>query len=327
MRAILICTLLGILCGNAKSIGRSLLADGRNLSIVKPGQHLIMIHIPKTAATSLKKELHANSIGIKQGYDEYCYLERKYWGGFLLTFLRAPRAHVYSQYLECRYDDFGKKQTAGTSFPRDVDDVTGVSQWIEHFHNDWNPKKGDYNCYNPRNMQTRVLTCVNHRWDLHHEPVYVAGEQFVNRQNAALTHINEIDWVGITEFYHESWCLLLHQLKRELPVDCGQCEAANNITHVHDTHHVPKHDPNDIPVDVLKKIDSLTTSDVEVYIEGLKRFCYNIQTLYQQSGKKVLCRSKVEKFKKATEYLVGLWKNETNYIPCFDLHAPNSMIS
>ena len=74
---------------------------------------------------------------------------------FMVSILRSPREHVLSQYLECRYDEWGKRTTNGTGFPLNGTNViAGFKTWLSHFSSpEWRPSRGDFNCYNPINMQ------------------------------------------------------------------------------------------------------------------------------------------------------------------------------
>jgi hypothetical protein len=156
----------------------------------------------------------------------------------MLTFLRSPRDHVYSQYLECKYDHWGIEQTNGTNFPRDYDDVSGAKIWIDYFQN-WKITDGDFNCYNPINMETRVLTCNNNQVDLRHEINIYDDENSKKREELAIQHLESVDWVGLTELYHESWCVLMYQLNHTMPIKCGDCTDRDDL-HVHDVHFVRK---------------------------------------------------------------------------------------
>ena len=57
---------------------------------------------------------------------------------FTITFFRAPRAHVYSQFLECNHDNWGKRVTSGSTFPRNHEDPDDFADWVDHFYDSWN---------------------------------------------------------------------------------------------------------------------------------------------------------------------------------------------
>ena len=74
------------------------------------GDELIFVHIPKTAGMSFRFTINdKGDFGCE--HTEKCYTElvenyetRHPHDGhpFVSTFLRAPRAHVFSQFLECK---------------------------------------------------------------------------------------------------------------------------------------------------------------------------------------------------------------------------------
>jgi len=121
-----------------------------------PEQPVRFTHIPKTGGTSLRVDLAA--LGHEIGHLEFCasapdvgFLK----GGWNFVFLRSPRAHVLSQFLECRYDEWGKTMTAQLpEFPFPTgDDESAFEHWVAHFHNSTFSADGrlahDWNCYSP----------------------------------------------------------------------------------------------------------------------------------------------------------------------------------
>ena len=108
---------------------------------------------------------------------------------FIMSFFRAPRAHVYSQFLECKHDNWGKRVTKGSDFPRQHGDPEDFATWVDHFYDSWNkevfmrfpiyyyyhyplffitkpqdePEKRKielecFHCYHPYNMQSRAMS-------------------------------------------------------------------------------------------------------------------------------------------------------------------------
>jgi len=137
----------------------------RDPSTGKPLFNAVLpMHIPKTAGYSLREEL-LKRFGLETGHmEEYLVEFTSRWPARpTLTVLRSPRAHALSQYLECRYDDWGAERTANTSFPgggfsREV----GFSRWLDHFlvgPEESDGEAGAFRCYSPWNMQSRYLAC------------------------------------------------------------------------------------------------------------------------------------------------------------------------
>lgn len=129
------------------------------------------VHIPKTGGSSLKAEL--SELGIPVDSHESCFWDDYRLEGVgadttnALTFLRAPRQHVLSQFMECGWSHFGVKHTSVYAglfpekppFPSNRSD--GLEVWLKHFLDPaWTyDGAGDWDCYNPSNMQARALSC------------------------------------------------------------------------------------------------------------------------------------------------------------------------
>ena len=96
-----------------------------------------------------------------------------------LVMLRSPRRHVASQYYECRYSLWGRLTTGvqcnlrtgecagpmskssnfSALFVRDMSFYSGLHAWVAHYASNLSRPVPEYGCYNPRNMQSRALTC------------------------------------------------------------------------------------------------------------------------------------------------------------------------
>ena len=82
-----------------------------------------------------------------------------------MAMLRSPRAHVYSQFLQCKHDEWGLRVTNGTGFPRSGLDTDGFARWIQHFRGGRWRRDGvidDFGCYNPHNMQAKPASSDAH---------------------------------------------------------------------------------------------------------------------------------------------------------------------
>lgn len=206
-----------------------------------PQQPVAFVHTPKCGGTSLLHLLNTSrSMGDfdsddwfnpnKPGRWEQCRSQLQTDTNFVVTMVRYPRAHVLSQYLECRYDTWGKSVTTDI-FPRNGDEATDFASWLAIFTNGWNNATGDCHCYNPWNMQARALTCEEPKW---YQPRLSSGisptELYPASATSSVHHLwadgirdrepgvvrtlsalEEVHFVGVLELFEESWCMLEYQ--------------------------------------------------------------------------------------------------------------------
>lgn len=290
-------------------------------------QPMVIMHISKTGGSSLLQQLAADKETSLLGYDEPEFFSR--WEqclslldtsratevqfkmrprNFVLTFFRTPRSHVLSQYLECRFDPWGQNVTNQTSFPRNGSQIDDFVQWIDHFHDSWSTSAGDYGCYNPWNMQTRSLTC-----DEKNQKAIADGAVWSNVQPLAETsrlhhvyqdedvqpdielakqHLEErVDFVGLTEFFEESWCLLQYQLHEKLPERGCECGHFQELNLPHERHFTPEDSLRVHSLDkrTLRKIDRMTRADRDVYDTALSLFLMRLRNVERNTGHRLVC--------------------------------------
>eukprot|EP00039_Didymoeca_costata_P030474 m.29780 g.29780 ORF g.29780 m.29780 type:complete len:397 (+) comp8134_c0_seq1:214-1404(+) len=235
-----------------------------------------MTHIPKSGITSLG----ADCVGVMPADMKLHTSERRlhdFFGDAISSksnfvtgaFFRFPRAHVFSQYLECKYDNWGQKVTHNTKFPRTGTDEQGFSKWIDHFLNmKWSKAlpASQFNCYNPINMQARYVEDDRKFLQTH----YLDSGPLVFNLTYAKDVINSISFVGITDFYIESVCLLRFFTTRKLPPNCDW--RNRNISVHHEAHGVPKHSYTTLNETLLLKVDVLSQSDLALYTMVFTRF-------------------------------------------------------
>ena len=221
-----------------------------------------------------------------------------------IVFVREPRAHVLSQFLECKYDVYGSKDPVFLRFAGSkeakADVYAGFEQWLGHFTGQWDPADGDFDCYNPLNMQARHLVCKG-------EGLPDGGSGFADQAHhaqskrappisialAAIDHPTTIPFV--TEYYQESLCLFMYRAgypTATVPSFCN-CEdrkAWQSFRSVHIRHGVPaKHDIKRLPQRLLDGIDSITRVDQNVYLRSIRRLQIELRQMQEETGIQVMC--------------------------------------
>lgn len=310
-------------------LNRQLMPE-RTLNL-NPDGKFSFVHISKCAGASwislLKKTLslnvcaaehsawYLNNIHCKKGVDNK------------LVSVKSPRHHVWSQFTECKYDTWGEEITKNTKFPRSghtpQSDLNDFNLWLEHFVPVGHEKIDAYKCYHPANFQSRFLTAkVKKNPSRISAWTSAKGEvkDFPFKPNASLAvdTLRGLDFVALTEFFHESRCLLYHRLGQGAPANATlylnnscQCDdqRGGDPKDIHVTHHELGHRSRlrDLPRDTLSKIEELTEIDEKVYIIALEDYMNEIAWLESKSalGKRVLCDNALKKVEPELAYLSG----------------------
>jgi len=251
---------------------------------------------------------------------------------------RNPRAHILSQYLECKHDDWGKWITNGTSFPREGSDEAGFDEWLNHFLTESKLHEldpvdhsySDFRCYNPWNMQSRYLTrgrpsfmkgqpryAFNRHLPGHHaysaEDIEPAASQVVHS-------LNDLAWIGVVELFSESLCLLEYQFKGEFPETCTCSSPHRGETESHESHHVPAHDVKNLTRGVLEKVDRLSSIDSIAYSISLALVLNRIRTLELAQRSQIICPDKLKDIRFQLEYIPSA-------VAAIDCYAQGKIIS
>lgn len=232
---------------------------------------VFLTHIPKTAGTSLERELRSH--GLLVSGSEACHaklLKRRQRaralaapGGALLpaTMLREPRRHVASMFMHCMSQAWAwgrAKQNrppfvpAGSAGDAGSADEAGLGAWLAHFlalkqaappgrasTPDW--RDGPFGCYDPRSLQTRFLSALcrpdvavlAHR---HYHPLTSNASDAIDVATRRSGEDGGVHVLGLTELYHESTCLLLHAAHRALPSWCSCAPGAPSPSHEQQVH-------------------------------------------------------------------------------------------
>ena len=146
----------------------------------------------------------------------------------------------------------------------------------------------------PWNFQARVLT--SNRRKAH----AVERGVFEPDLNATIRSYFRLDYVGLTNFFHESRCLLLHRLAyktesltRFFNKTC-RCNADGTAPRAHEEHVIhgaaTVHSDTPLSAELEAKIDRLTRIDAGLFLVALKHFFVEMKWLETSIGRKVMCR-------------------------------------
>eukprot|EP00854_Cymbomonas_tetramitiformis_P017659 gene17659-21040_t len=259
-----------------------------------PDENYLLIHVPKTSGSSFLQEspehLPVGSTLTGNHEQTPCHrLTRIIPASRQAVLVRSPRKHVFSQFLECKYDKWGQRQTKGTGFPgfgRFETTGAGFEEWLAHFVNDSTASKGDYKCYNPWNLQTRFLACIG----LQHGPPVSDPRVAVP---VAVTMLDHIGFVGIADYYDASICAYEFFVAGTTRCTCkeGRLLHPDDYVQARITHRVPRHSLNDLTKVQTQLINKLTVLDDIVYTHALAKFRSFIKHIEKKSGVNLLCSS------------------------------------
>ncbi len=275
------------------------------------------------------------------------------------TFLREPRAHVLSQFKECRFDPvWGARVTRSTSFPRSGHTwQADYEQWAKHFaglfrmpwssqwqrsHNATLADRDAFSCLDPRNMMVRQLAC-NFSYKHLNVPRKFANAGLPHALHVATSALLSLDFVGLTELYEESLCLLALRLQQQqqgsrngslggfswplgrfvadnLPgcasalqaartagtmntSACAVAVAQSSVTH--DTHQVPSYtwQTANLTSATIRYVDEFTALDRALYIAGVHRFFAQISKAEHATNATILCARRRRAFLRSIAHL------------------------
>jgi len=202
-----------------------------------------------------------------------------------------------------------------TSFPRTgekyKDDEVDFDSWLGHFTKD-NPFYSYYRCYHPANFQSRALTSER-------KSVHSGRGGFNPNVTLAMDTYNNLDFVALVEFTHESQCMLYHRLGNKAPsaaisylsnsCHCEETKKKKKKTEIHVVHHNKgkRSTLRDLPPATLSKVEYLTSADIQIYTTALRNFMAEMAWLESDSalGRRVLCPNVLERWEPELAYLDG----------------------
>ena len=245
-------------------------------------------HVPKTGGDSFKYLLRdeLKRRGRTFWSNEWC--PRRSNGTSTMVF-REPRAHVVSQYFECRDSEWAlgnraKWEALHGAFPRNStkrDPYAGFKKWIRHFATG---SQDDFGCYDPRDMQARYVACSCERTCAHHLT------QHHPTPARAAAGLAALDVVGVMEHFDASACLVMDAAGLDLPDACF-CDTPSSFTgaRYHVAHGLARHSPRDLDQETLAAIDALTALDRHLYNAARRRFAKRVLAVEARLGRRILC--------------------------------------
>ena len=278
----------------------------------RPGQHLTLVHIPETAGSSFLED----SPGfMKRGDVLVGNRGRSWWytreiqqvaAEAMVVIVRSPVAQTVSQFLKCKYDTWGKRETRKSRFPRRTagDVFGGLNVWLRHFTSrDGNDTISDnFRCYQPWNMQARYLGAESvtdhHYW--YAESVSELRPSFARTKRA----LDESGFVGIADFYSATMCLFHHHNTgnyRSFTCSCAAAlekqkkskakkkekKKASSLHHI--KHEVPRYNISMLSPETFEMVRSLTRIDALVFGYSLRSFKRRVEAARNTTGVDILC--------------------------------------
>ena len=246
------------------------------------------VHIPKIAGTAFRgmaETLLPHGSTLATAEKCYCTKPALDDAAPVITFVRAPVAHVLSQFMMCKYSAWGR--THADAPPLDEDDAAGLARWLARATSD----PGAETCYDPFNMQTRYLTCRNERFSRSFNPrdghLRVPGYDGMLADASA--RLAAFHFVGVAELYHESACVFEYWILGKVRHGCD-CEhrrfPISKAARSHKRHAVPPYNGSSFPTAAILPLVDL---DHELYAVGFARFLELVGHVEARSKVKVLC--------------------------------------
>lgn len=235
----------------------------------------------------------------------------------MITFLRDPRAHVYSQWLHCYQN---KNQ-----FFNPINMPGNLTGWLQHWVSNGDQPNPNatwaniFHCYHPANLQSRYLSCRNWRTLPCVSPAmdgYVVTDTegaFVEDFERAKQHVEAMHFVCLTEFYQESMCVLHMKMKNEFPeyCNCENVEAWKTFPMTHITHggqHGTVY--TDVDKSDIALIDRLTLDDSKLHAIARRRLLHDISEAERIWNKRIFCKGDIRSANKENTIELYPWDYE-----------------
>eukprot|EP00435_Cladocopium_sp_Y103_P049365 s542_g14.t2 len=250
-------------------------------------------------------------------------------GGFHGTLIRSPRAHTLSIFSQCHV-------AHQNSWHRIVEDLPqylaeGILRGTERacgsycttFKPEWEADlRGVISQKRPEevqvipflhNMQSHTLTCstAEHSLGQHFRLKEEPREPSFVEANASL---HSFDWIGLTDLFEHSVCLLHYQANGSLPSRCD-CGSDAFLSLPRFTHGVLRRDAGKLPEDLLQKIDNFTAVDAQIFASALRLLLGRLRYVEQVTQRSLLRCVRWRRLWQTTRYIPNLWAGPYQLLP------------
>lgn len=254
---------------------------------------------------------------------------RKISGGFHGTLIRSPRAHTLSIFSQCHVAHQNSWQRIVEDLPQYLAEgilrgteracgsycTTFESQWEADLRGVISQKRPEELQVIPflHNMQSHTLTCstAEHSLGQHFRLKEEPREPSFAEANASL---HSFDWIGLTDLFEHSVCLLHYQANGSLPARCD-CDGDAFLALPRFTHGVLRRDAGKLPEDLLQKIDNFTAVDAQLFASALRLLLGRLRYVEQVTQRSLLRCVRWRRLWQTTRYIPNLWAGPSQLLP------------
>jgi len=131
----------------------------------------------------------------------------------------------------------------------------------------------------------------------------------------ALAALDTFEWLGLTDLFDHSLCLLHYQANGSLPSACTCVNGAISLGLPRFNHGVIQRDPSGLPTELLARIDEYTQTDARVFAKALRLLLGRLRTVEERTGTSLLACIDWHKLYRTTHYVPGLWAGPDELLP------------